>query len=79
MPMIKKGKGLHFQTKIGSGVVYYKNPRDLWDRLQLLGGSIAAGNNSSKVKKEYETIAHALYNLNEMTNKDLNNLLKVVI
>ena len=31
--------------KIGSGVVYYNNPADLLDRLELLGGSILAGNN----------------------------------
>ena len=29
--------------KIGSGVVYYNNPVDLLDRLELLGGSILAG------------------------------------
>ena len=29
--------------KIGSGVVYYNNPADLLDRLELLGGSILAG------------------------------------
>ena len=28
--------------KIGSGVVYYNNPADLLDRLELLGGSILA-------------------------------------
>ena len=42
--------------KIGSGVVYYKNPADLLDRLELLGGSILAGNNG--VKNEFSKIAH---------------------
>ena len=32
-------------SKIGSGVVYYNNINDLLDRLELLGGSILAGNN----------------------------------
>ena len=32
--------------KIGAGVVYY--PADLLDRLELLGGSILAGNNGVK-------------------------------
>ena len=35
--------------KIGAGVVYYDNPADLLDRLELLGGSILAGNNASKM------------------------------
>ena len=42
--------------KIGSGVVYYINPADLLDRLELLGGSILAGNNG--VKNEFSKIAH---------------------
>ena len=37
--------------KIGSGVVYYNNAADLLDRLELLGGSILAGNNG--VKNEF--------------------------
>ena len=32
----------------GSGVVSYNNPADLLDRLELLGGSILAGNNVVK-------------------------------
>ena len=37
--------------KIGSGVVYFNNINDLLDRMELLGGSILAGNNS--VKNEF--------------------------
>ena len=40
--------------KIGSGVVYYNNAADLLDRLELLGGSILAGNNG--VKNEFSQI-----------------------
>lgn len=49
-------------SKIGSGVVYYNNPEDLLDRLELLGGSIQAGNDS--VKDEFSEIAHTLRKLN---------------
>ena len=66
-------------SKLGSSVIYYKSPRDLLDRLELLGGTIAAGNNSSKVKNEYSEIAHALHNLNEITNDDLNDLLRGIL
>ena len=39
-------------SKVGSGVVYYNNPQDLLSRLELLGGSMSAGNNSNDVREE---------------------------
>ena len=63
-------------SKIGSGVVYYNNPRDLLSRLELLGGSISAGNNSSDVREEFANIVHLLNKLNVINNKQMNNLLK---
>ena len=60
--------------KIGSGVVYYNNPVDLLDRLELLGGSIVAGN--SGVKNESSKIAHPLNKLGVLNNNQLNSLLK---
>ena len=44
--------------RMGSGVIYYNNPNDLLDRMELLGGSILAGNDG--VKKEFTQIAHTL-------------------
>ena len=35
-------------SKIGSGVVYYNDTNDLIDRMELLGGSILAGNDCAK-------------------------------
>ena len=43
--------------KIGAGVVYYNNPADLLDRLELLGGSILAGNNGVK-NKFFQNCSH---------------------
>ena len=60
--------------KIGAGVVYYNNPADLLDRLELLGGSILAGNNG--VKNEFSKIAHTLNKLGVLNNNQLNSLLK---
>ena len=60
--------------KIGAGVVYYNNPADLLDRLELLGGSILAGNNG--VKNEFSEIAHTLNKLGVLNNTQLNSLLK---
>ena len=60
--------------KIGSGVVYYNNPEDLLSRLELLGGSIMAGNNG--VKNEFTEIAHVLNRLGAITNDQLINLMK---
>ena len=63
-------------SKLGSGVVYYNNPQDLLSRLELLGGSMSAGNNSSDVREEFEKIAHILNKLNVIDNKQMNNLMK---
>ena len=60
--------------KISSGVVYYNNPSDLLSRLELLGGSIQAGNNG--VKNEFSQIAHTLNHLGILNNTQLNGLLK---
>ena len=55
--------------KIGAGVVYYNNPADLLDRLELLGGSILAANNG--VKNEFSKIAHTLNKLGVLNNNQL--------
>ena len=57
----------------GLGVFYYNNPRDLFERLDLLGGSIMAGNNSAK--KEFSEVAHTLYKLGLFSSEVLNSLL----
>ena len=63
--------------KIGAGVVYYNNPVDLLDRLELLDGSILAGNNG--VKNEFSKIAHTFNKLGVLNNNQLNNLSKEYI
>ena len=60
--------------KMGSGVIYYNNPNDLLDRMELLGGSILAGNDG--VKKEFTQIAHTLNKIGVIDNNQLNNLLR---
>ena len=45
------------------------------ERLELLGGSILAGNDG--VKQEFSQIAHALNKLGVITNGQLNDLVKV--
>ena len=63
-------------SKLGSGVVYYNNPKDLLSRLELLGGSMSAGNNSSDVREEFVKIVHRLNKLNVINNKQVNDLIK---
>ena len=63
-------------SKIGSGVVYYNNPQDLLSRLELLGGSMSAGNNSSDVREEFVKIVRRLNKLNVIDNKQVNDLIK---
>lgn len=59
--------------KLGSGVVYYNNPEDLMSRLELLGGSILAGNNG--VKDEFSQMAHTLNRIGKINNKQLIDIL----
>jgi len=61
-------------SKIGSGVVYYNDVNDLIDRMELLGGSLSAGNDSAK--SEFSEIAHKLYQIGKIDNNQLNDLLK---
>ena len=66
-------------SKLGSGVVYYNNPQDLLSRLEILGGSMSAGNDSSDVREEFVKIAHRLNKLNVIDNKQMNDLIKEYI
>ena len=63
--------------KMGPGVIYYNNPNDLLDRMELLGGSIKAGNDG--VKGELTQIAHTLNKIGAINNNQLNDLLKEYI
>ena len=64
----------YYKTKSGSGMIYFNNPHQLLDRLELLGGSILAGNNG--VIPEFSQIAHLLYQMKVISKKQLNDLLK---
>ena len=64
-------------SKIGSGVVYYNDTNDLIDRMELLGGSMMAGNDG--VKSEFSEIAHKLYQLGKIDNGKLNDLLQLYV
>ena len=61
----------------GTGIIYFNNPQQLVNRLELLAGSIFAGNNG--VKQEFSQIAHLLHQLKVITKKTLNDLLKKYI
>ena len=63
-------------SKLGSGVVYYKNPQDLLSRLELLGGSMSAGNNGNAVREEFSNIVHKLNKLNIINNEQMSDLIK---
>ena len=73
----KSGSGLFQQGGFGGTqsphMIYYNNPNQLLNRLELLGGSILAGNNG--VINEFSQIAH-LNQMKVISNKQLNNLLQ---
>ena len=64
-------------SKIGSGIIYYNNVNDLIDRMELLGGSMLAGNDG--VKSEFSEIVHKLFQLGKIDNTQLNELLKYYV
>ena len=64
-------------SKIGSGIVYYNDVNDLIDRMELLGGSIMAGNDG--VKSEFSEVVHKLHELGKIDNDKLNDLLEVYV
>ena len=67
-----------FKQKTGIGILHFNNPLQLLDRLELLGGSILAGNNG--VMQEFSQIAHLLNQMKVITKKQLlNDLLKKYI
>ena len=60
----KVGEGL---GQGGQGIVYFNNPQELLKRLELLGGSILAGNNG--VIPEFSQIAHLLNQMKVISKK----------
>ena len=66
---------LLYKKKTGSGM--FSNPQELIRRLELLNGSLVAGNNG--VLPEFIQIAHRLRDLGILSNNQLNSLLRKVI
>ena len=66
-----------FKERTGRGFLHFNNPLQLLDRLELLGGSILAGNNG--VMQEFSQIANLLNQMKVITKKKLNDLLKKYI
>ena len=63
-----------YAEKTGQGIIHFNNPLQLLDRLELLVGSLNAGNNG--VRQEFSQVAHLLHQLKVITKKQLNDLLK---
>ena len=57
----------NYKQLTGTGIIHFNNPQQLVDRLELLAGSIFAGNNG--VKQEFSQIAHLLHQLKVITKK----------
>ena len=71
------GQLRNYKKITGTGIIYFNNPQQLVNRLELLAGSIFAGNNG--VKQEFSQIAHLLHQLKVITKKTLSDLLKKYI
>ena len=62
------------EYQMGEGMIFFNNPQELLKRLELLGGSILAGNNG--VLPEFSQIEHLLNQMKVISKKQLNDLLK---
>ena len=71
------GQLRNYKKITGTGFIHFNNPQQLVNRLELLAGSIFAGNNG--VKQEFSQIAHLLHQLKIISKKTLNDLLKKYI
>ena len=71
------GQLRNYKKLTGTGIIHFNNPQQPLDRLELLAGSIFAGN--SGVKQEFSQISHLLHKLKVITKKQLNDLLKKYI
>ena len=56
------------EYQMGEGMIYFNNPHQLLERLELLGGSILAGNNG--VIPEFSQIAHLLNQMKVISKKN---------
>lgn len=65
----------NLDEKLGSGI--YMDPATIVERLDLLGGSILAGNNG--VKQEFSQLAHLLKQMKIISTKQLNDLLRIYL
>ena len=63
------GQLRNYKKITGTGIIRFNNPQQLVDRLELLAGSIFAGNNG--VKQEFSQIAHLLHQLKVITKKNI--------
>ena len=71
------GQLRNYKKLTGTGIIHFNNPLQLLERLELLVGSLNAGNNGAK--QEFTQIAHLLHQLKVITKKQLNALLKKYI
>ena len=61
---------------VGSSVMYYKNPEQLADRMKIIIGSIAAGNNSFVLKNDLSQTNDELLKI-EAINKTMHEKLSI--
>lgn len=71
---IQAGSGLSRALRVPPPI--FTSPDEILQRFELLGGSLAAGNNSTAVKKEFSKIAHKLRDLNILNNSQLLGIAK---
>ena len=78
MDVIRKYRHLLKQALQGTGLTYYKNAKDLIDRLDLLMGQMRAGNDSIDIRNEALTILDLLLQQKKISNEDHEKLYALI-
>ena len=76
--IIEKGRknGSEAKRQQGKGIEYFYDPSTLVNRLELLGGSIKACNDSNVIRNEFSQISYVLRKLGLITTDALKRFLR---
>ena len=63
-----KGSGLKRKTKRGGKIMFFSDPEEMLKKLEIIIGSLAAGNNSKELRNTGFALLHILFR-NSILNK----------
>ena len=71
-----KGSGLKRKTKRGGNVVFFNDPEEMQKKLEIIIGSMAAGNNSKELRNTGVALLDILFRNSILNKPQYNNIYK---